>query len=135
MIYEHVHCFKSNTKLGYCWLAVFNLRWELGVNNALMVAEICLFNPLSNVESKLHYGETLSKKDCQLKMKVWKTFFICTRTRIFLNSNIAVPLNIFGGISRWYTSTEKLSPRWSYLPQKLKIENSKATQSNICCFG
>ena len=67
MIYEHVHCFKSNTKLAYCWLAVFNLRWELGVNNALMVAEICLFNPLSNVESKLFFMEKLCQRKIVIK--------------------------------------------------------------------
>ena len=42
MIYKHVHHFKSNTKPAKCWPAIFNLRLELGVNNALTVAQIWL---------------------------------------------------------------------------------------------
>ena len=52
MIYKHVRSFKSNTKPANCWPAIFNLRSELGVNNALIVAEICLVTPPSNSESK-----------------------------------------------------------------------------------
>ena len=98
MVYEHVHHLKSNIKPANCWLAIFNLRLELGVNNALMVAEICLVTPLSNVESKGDFSSlwrNFNKERSIEQMIVWKTFFVCVVFFVFLNSDIIMPLNYF----------------------------------------
>ena len=47
MIYEHKRRFRSNTKPANCWPAIFNLRLELGVKGAFIIAKICLVT-LSN---------------------------------------------------------------------------------------
>ena len=52
MIYEYVRCFKSNAKPVNYWPAIFNLRLQLGINNAFIIEDICLVTTLSNAESK-----------------------------------------------------------------------------------
>ena len=70
IIYEHVRHFKSNTRTPKCWPAIFNLWLELGVNNALMVAEICLVTSLSNAENEPAFSflwRNLSKERLSMK--------------------------------------------------------------------
>ena len=68
LIYKHVCCFMSNTKPAYSWPTIFNLRLELGVSNALIIAEFALSPdfPMPTANKLSHFcRELLAKTDCQ----------------------------------------------------------------------
>ena len=98
MIYKHVCCFKSNTKPANCWPAIFNLRSELGVNNALIVAEICLVTPPSNSESKQTFSflwRNFSKERSSMKNDSMENIFCLCNDNDFSKQHYCHDIKLF----------------------------------------
>ena len=92
MIYKHVNHFKSNAKPAKCWPAILNLRLELGVNNALTVAQIWL------VKSKWVFTfllKNFSKEWSSMKSDSMENILCLCDDKDFSKCDIVMLLNYF----------------------------------------
>ena len=92
-----------------CRPTIFNLRLELGVKNALIVAEICLVTPLSNAESEQAFSflrRNFCKERSSMKNDSMENILRLRDNRDFSKQRYRHAINYFWRniqmVHRWY---------------------------------